>query len=549
MTKSFFHSFKNSYLALAFTFLSACQSTKTVEQNPNSNYAATLDGKQIAADASPELLNLSELTTLLKTHGTDTSASAKANKLFSSPFIDNSAYRKNGIPKHQYYPSFGEALRISSWNVEKSIHIGDLAKSLQSEDHFKTSLKPKALEKDKIREAALRQRAMLAASDVLLCQEMDIGHCRSSYLFAAKELARSLDMNFVYAPQQLELDPVYLGATDVEFDNKNISTHGCEISAEHAAKYKGVFGVAVLSRYPIKRVQVHPLKSAPYDWYTREIKKTDFAEKIRRFSSQTAFHFSPVREVKTGGRGFTRVDLHIPDLPHETLSVINIHLEIKATPQQRLAQLKEILETIKHIENPVVMAGDFNNASRDLSATSIKKASVTTASDPRNILTTALQLANATFINQLRNAFNGIKNFKNPLAWNIPAILPNKKKSLFSQVRNFRFEDQTAFDFRGNKARSTHGNAGTLSNSNQRTWYKGFTSSFSVPRPIGPIGRDRLDWIFVKSFLSHPTDQSGSYRLAPHFGETLSLLNTAVQSPYSDHHPITTLLPFKEPTP
>lgn len=539
-----------SLLTLLFAFFTACQSPKVnpaggsisnLENDPNPN------AKNFVGDRSPQLLSLSELTSFLDKSSKNSLVVEKAKRLFSSPFIDNSFYKKNGIPKHHHYPSFGDALRITTWNIEKSINIDEVAKMLRSKDHFKASLSPKVLKKKNKYEQALEQRAMLAASDVLFLQEMDIGHCRSDYLFAAKHLAESLEMNFVYAPQQLEIDPVYLGVEDAEVSSNEKAGHVCEVSGKHSTAYKGVFGVAVLSRYPIKRVQVFPLKNHPYDWHTGEIQKPDFLEKLRRFSSEKIFKFKPVREMKTGGRGFTRVDLHVPGLPHETLSVINIHLEIKATPKHRHEQLEETLGYIKKIKNPVVMAGDFNNASRDLSSTSIVRASVRSAKDPQNLLTTAFHLANVTVVSQIRTIFNGLKNFKNPLASNIPVIFPNKKKSLFKLVENFRFEDGGAFDFRGDKQRSTNGNVGTLSNSNQRTWYKGFTFTFSAPRPVGPIGQDRLDWIFVKSFLTNPKDKSGPYRLAPHFGETLGLLNTAVKSRYSDHHPITTLLPLKEP--
>lgn len=128
--------------------------------------------------------------------------------------------------------------------------------------------------------------------------------------------------------------------------------------------------------------------------------------------------------------------------------------------------------------------------------------------------------ANITGVSQVRSIVNGFKNLGDPLTWNIPVLLPNKTKSLFNTVKNFRFDDDGAFDFRGDKSRSTFGNSGELSNSNQRQ-NKGFTYTYSVPRSISVLGYERLDWIFVKSFLSAPLEKGGSYRLAPHFGETL----------------------------
>jgi len=503
---------------------------------------------EIVEKSGPTLLDFDELTILLKQHGDDTAASKKMDKLFSTPFIDNTQFKKHGMPKPIHYENFGDTLRISTWNIEKSKNIAAAANALTSEKDFKKGLKLKVLSSEKKLSNALRQRATLAASDVLLCQEMDIGHCRSDYLFAAKHLADKLGMNFVYAPQQLEIDPVYLGLKDeVTFDNKDLSEDTCGPSCENHKKYKGVFGVAVLSRYPIKRVQVFPLKNDPYDWYAGEIQKPDFLEKLRRYGSKKVFNFKPVREVKVGGRGFTRVDLHVPGIPHETLSVINVHLEIKCRPKKRVEQLKEILSYIDDIKNPVVMAGDFNNAARDISSTSVSKASKRAALDPRNIATVGLRVIDATTVSQVRTFLNGFKNFNNPLAVNVPVIFPNTRKSLFTTIKKYRFKDGGAFDFRGDIDRSAYGVSGTLSNSNQRTFWKGFTVTFSTPRSYGPYGCDRLDWIFVKSFLTSPEDEEGSYKLAPHFGETLKQFNKGLEHPLSDHSPITTLLPLNEP--
>ena len=547
MTRSIYYFTRLVSVVCPLLLICSCLSS---HQRPKSNISRALkDPKpyKIVTKSSPELLTFDELSSLLKQHGEHTQAAKKASALFTSPFIDNTHFKKHGMPKPRSYEGLGPSLRVSTWNIEKSIQISNVAKVLSSEKTFKGQLKSKLLEDPSTYQDALRQRTALAASDVLLCQEMDIGHCRSDYLFAAKHLAKKLNMNFVYAPQQLEIDPVYLGLNDVKFKNNNLSTHACNAKETRPHDYKGVFGVAVLSRYPIKRVQVFPLKSQPYDWYTGEAKKPDFLEKLRRYGTKKIFKFYPTREVKKGGRGFTRVDLHVPGIPHETLTVINVHLEIKALPKQRLLQLKEILSYMNEIKNPVVMAGDFNNSSRDISATSVARASTRSASDPRNILSTALHLADANIVSRVRTLANSGKNFKNPLAWHIPILFPNKRKSLFKLVKKYRFDDGGVFDFRGDESRSMHGYCGSLSNSNQRTPLRRFTYTFSTPQALGPIGQDRLDWIFVKSFLSDQKDKNGSYRLAPHFGETLNLINSAVKKRYSDHHPITVLLPINEP--
>jgi len=432
MADTFHHFIKVSITAFPLVLLCSCLSSN--RRHVESNISRGPDDPNpynIVTQSSPKLLSFDELTGLLKEPGKNTEASQKAATLFSSPFIDNTHFKKHGIPKPKYYQNLGPSLRISTWNIEKSIKIANVATALSSEIAFKANLKLKTLKKKSSLEAALRQRAALAASDVLLSQEMDIGHCGSEYLFAAKHLAQKLGMNFVYAPQQLEIDPVYLGVNDADFKNKALSANKCGNVARNSEDYKGIFGVAVLSRYPIKRVQVFPLKNQPYDWHTGEIRNPDFLENLRRYGAKKLFKFRTTREVKIGGRGFTRVDLHVPGIPHETLTVINTHLEIKAPPKQRLVQLKEILSYMADIQNPVVMAGDFNNASRDVSATSVIRASSRTASNPNNILSTGLRLAKVNIFSRARALVNSGKNFKNPLAWHIPYVLPNKKKSLF----------------------------------------------------------------------------------------------------------------------
>ena len=142
----------------------------------------------------------------------------------------------------------------------------------------------------------------------------------------------------------------------------------------------------------------------------------------RRYSVKALFNYKPTRELKVGGRGFTRVDLHVPNVPHETISVINVHLEIKTLPQQRKKQLEEILDYIRDIENPVVLAGDFNSASRDVSSTSLPRLTARTATNPSHLLSAGLYLVNVTGVAQVRNLFNVLKNYRNPLAWHIPAI-------------------------------------------------------------------------------------------------------------------------------
>ena len=383
----------------------------------------------------------------------------------------------------------------------------------------------------------------------IVLQEMEIGMKRSGYLNAAKEIAHTLGMNYAYAPQYLEIDPVQLGLEKIYFEEGELDEEATNYFLENKDLYKGVFGSAVLSRYPIKNVILFPLKNQGYDWYYGEKPSTTFLEKTRRFGSKVAFKNEITREMKVGGRHFFRVDLEVPDIPGNTLTIINIHLEIKCLPEAREQQITEILSYIKEIKNPVIVIGDFNSAPADLSPTSATRMASRNMKNKSNWLSAATTLTGAGFIlNSARNATNVVKNLQNPLAMHIPIIAPNKVKGLFDTIENFRFADHGAFDFRGDSERSVNGKHGKLANSNQKD-FKAFKTTFRVKRVIAKvIGTFRLDWVFVKSYLKDPLDQTGPYRLAPHFGETLSELNNSLFTKISDHDPNVIDLPLFEPT-
>ena len=114
---------------------------------------------------------------------------------------------------------------------------------------------------------------------MIVLQEMDIGVKRSDYIDAAGDLARALKMNYAYAPEQLEIDPVYLGLEKIHYEDGSVDQEQTDYYAANPAQYKGVFGIAVLSRYPIKKAEAFQLKSVAYDWFAGEKNKVGFVEK------------------------------------------------------------------------------------------------------------------------------------------------------------------------------------------------------------------------------------------------------------------------------
>lgn len=522
-----------SFCLLAATLFPGCNSTS------KKNAPLTLNTERVSIASSPATIpqrplppspSVSQLKALSLNPVPSAHLAPQLNRLLTAPLIANVASKNHPQPSLSQNPHLGQFLRVASWNIEKSLRIPQLVAILKSEEAFKQQLKPEILSNPAAIQEALRQRQRLISADVLLLQEMDIGHPRSNYLHATREIAKALDMNYSFAPQQLETDPTFLGLEGG--------------TPPDPKRYQGLFGIAVLSRQPILSATAFPLQTQPYDWYHDELKPITSIEKVRRFAAHVLVHSQFQRELKYGGRIFFRVDLFMPGLPASRLSIIHNHLEIKTTTLGREAQLKEVLNHIRPIPHAVIMAGDHNSAQTDVSATSLSRVVRRASTDPQTWVDAAANVWSVVpdGISLGRSILNNVKNLHNPLAAHIPLIFPNQTRRLFKTIEDFRFDDGGHFDTRGDRTRSINGKSSHFANSNQRYW-KGLAPTFRVPRPIGPFGRTRLDWIFVKQ----PSEWQNSYRFAPHFGETLEMLDKGLMAPLSDHLPIIVDLPLSEP--
>lgn len=498
----------------------------------------------------PEFLTFHELQKLYKNPHPSGLLGWKLAKLRTTPIISNEAYFEGMRPSQRIDPQLGSYLTLASWNIQESLNIKDAIAVFTSPDQFRSLIDPDAAaEGSSEYKEILRQRERLAHADIIVLQEMDVGVKRSGYINAAGELAKALKMNYAFGDEQLELDPLALGLEKIyQADGKTVDQVQTNEAMADPLRYKGAFGSAVLSRYPIQKVQLFQLKYEAYDWYAGEKEEFGLTEETRKAGSEAIFKTPIKTQIKTGSRIYFRVDLDVPELPEGTLTIINIHLEIKCTPKQRELELAEILSYMKGIRHPVIMVGDYNAAPQDLSATSIKRVVTRTIKNPTTWLSVAVTylLPQALIINGTRLVGNFTKNLQDPLAPDISVIFPNPLHELFAMIQNYRFSDGGVFDFRGDSDRAIHGEDGALANSNERG-FKGFKTTWSARRPMSFIGKYRLDWLFVKSLLKNPYDKSGPYSLAPHFGETLEELNTSLKVPVSDHHPNVVDIPFQEP--
>jgi endonuclease/exonuclease/phosphatase family metal-dependent hydrolase len=173
-----------------------------------------------------------------------------------------------------------------------------------------------------------------AKADVILLQEVDLNAKRTHRLDIAREIARTLQLNFVFGTEFREL------------------TQGSQQSPAYQ-------GQATLSPWPIKN------------------------GRLIRFQRQTNFwqpdwylpHIEPFQE-RLGGRIAVVASI---ELGGQTMSTYNLHLESKEDDTLRVSQLKEVLVDAGSASknSTTLIAGDLNlNAAEGEAATALRASGI-----------------------------------------------------------------------------------------------------------------------------------------------------------------------------
>ncbi|MGC2212111.1 MAG: endonuclease/exonuclease/phosphatase family protein [Silvibacterium sp.] len=248
------------------------------------------------------------------------------------------------------------------------------------------------------------------------------------------------------------------------------------------------------------------------------------------------------------GRTNLIATIDVPDLPGQQVTIVATHLENRTTPKGRVKEMDEILDMVRPISHPVIIAGDMNTTGQDGSVLSIKSAALKKLNNPAFWATQGVKYATGVGVIMDVASF-GFKTAKfqaDPTASGVPLLAANPEQGLFKELNKYRFDDGTRIDFRGDAALSVNGREGTLGNSNERA-SKGFVTTFALPRTLAALGKFRLDWIFVKGYLKDDPGAADSYRFAPAFARTMNEANEALSNPLSDHASITVDLPIIQP--
>jgi len=499
------------------------------------------------ANDAPELLTYAELGALYDGENTPAPLERKLNQLLSVPFVDNSHAAESRLRLSQT-PQLGEFLRVAFWNIERGLEYETIEAAFGDEARFAASLnEEKYPAAGDARREVLEQAAALRAADVIVLNEVDWGIKRTDYRNIAAELARGLKMHYAFGVQFIELSPVALSREPPRADKDENEI--LKLIKVDPARYKGLHGVAILSRYKLENVRLVPFEHQPYDWYESEKRGASLLEKGKRQVSHRVFLEKTLREVRRGRRMMLLASIADARFPNGRVTIAATHLEARTTPANRVRQLEEVLNEIKPLRHPVILAGDMNTSTTDLTPTSVHRELTKRIGSKSFWLKQGINYATGIgFIQDFAiGGFGFVRTHADPTVRHIPFIAPNPGRKFFTTLKDFRFDDGGAFDFRGTPGRSIGGSSETFGNSNERNG-KGFVTTYQVNRPLKVVGKYKLDWIFVKpAYLSDPTDDKEPYRFAPHFGRTLRALNESIEDRISDHRPLIVDLPLGEP--
>jgi endonuclease/exonuclease/phosphatase family metal-dependent hydrolase len=502
--------------------------------------------------SQPSLLNYQELVALGQ-ETVDPALEAKLHTLLTTPFVNNEAYYSGIKPLRPELKGVGPSLRLVEWNIERGLELDEIKLAITDKQAFLAkALSQDADDKDKEKvtnEEISGEIDALQSADVIVLNELDWGMKRTDYQPVVKELADTLKMNWAYGVEFVEVDPKVLGLQS--FANVKNQAERKELEDLYSIdkdRVLGLHGTAILSRYPLRDVKLVPFQYQAYDWYNGE-KKYGSIEAGKRKGASLVFGEEMVREVRRGGRTNLIATLDMPDLPEQQVTIVATHLENRTMPKNRVKQLDELLEMVRPIRNPVVIAGDMNTTGQDGSVTSIKSAALKKINDPAFWATQGVKYATGVGFAMDVASF-GFKTTKfqgDPTASGVPLLAANPEQGFFKELEKYRFDDGTRIDFRGDAGLSLSGRDGTLGNSNERA-SKGFVTTFSMPRTLGEKGKFRLDWIFVKAYLKDDPGAADSYRFAPSFARTMDKTNEALDEPLSDHAAISVDLPIVRPS-
>lgn len=484
----------------------------------------------VKGQSGPPLLSYADLVALYETDVPAPDLQSRLTELLNTPFVNNSVSTNSRASK--------DSIRIAMWNIERGLEFDAVRAALTNDKRFFRRLTPGQRSTKFNLATVLDQSAKLNGADVVVLNEVDWGLKRTNYRNVARELAIATKMNYAYAVEFVEVDPLTLGTETLEGETGADKPEIVKNLQVDKSRTLGLHGTAILSRFPLRNVRVMRFQNQGHDWYTDEKKAVSKLEETKRKGAGLVFSEKILREVRRGNRMMLLADIESSEIPGGALTVVATHLEAKSKPEDRRKQLEEILAHIKTIDHPVVIAGDMNTSGTDSVPTSFDREMKKRLGSSSFWAERGIKYA--TGVGLLYDVTLGLvkaqRTKHDPTVKSIRFVSENPEERFFTTLKDFRFQDGGAFDFRGSKQYSVGGSQETLSDSNERA-SKGFVSTLELK---GRITIElKLDWIFVKpAQLTDSDDTKQPYIMAPQFGRTLKTLNYSLKDRISDHNPL-----------
>jgi endonuclease/exonuclease/phosphatase family metal-dependent hydrolase len=169
--------------------------------------------------------------------------------------------------------------------------------------------------------AALRDHPQLQDADLLLIQEADLGMARSGNRDVAADLARGLYRYSAWAPLFLET---------------TLGRHADQELAGGRENLEGLFGLAILSRWPIGEARLVELPSP------------------------VAIHYDT-----EGMYGRYVALVAVIERPAAPFVAVSVHLDVHRTRADRARQMESLVAALARERHPIVLGGDFNSGTFD----------------------------------------------------------------------------------------------------------------------------------------------------------------------------------------
>ena len=495
--------------------------------------------------SGPPLLTYNELVALYETDPPSTELSNKLTRILTTPFVSNSAGGRPARVIKTASSTQDSFLRVATWNIERGVEFDAVRAALTNDQRFFRRLTPATRGSKFNLSAILEQAAELSRADIVVLNEVDWGLKRTGYRNVVRELANAMQMNYVFAVEFVEVDPINLGIETLEGETSADKEQMLANLAVDKSRTLGLHGTAILSRFPLRNSRIVRFVKQGHDWYLGEKNGISKLEEGKRKGAKFVFGEKIMREVRRGGRMMLLAEIHDASIPQGALTVVATHLEAKSKPSERVDQLEEVLKTIRNIDHPVIFAGDMNTSGSDATPTSFQREVKKRLGSTSFWATQGIKYATGVgLIYDITVGLVKMQRTRNdPTVKSLKFVSENPEEKFFNTLKDFRFLDGRAFDFRGSKNHSTGASGETLSDSNERGG-KGFVSTLELK---GKFNVDlKLDWIFVKPpELTDPDDRDQSYFFAPQFGRTLKMLNYSLKDRISDHNPLIVDLPLR----